>query len=68
MFAKFARNTAVACVSLFAVTVSGTPAKAGDDDPNGIRLEQIGSDLSAAAWECRPGYSCYYDLTEGRNP
>ncbi|MCP2248063.1 peptidase inhibitor family I36 protein [Lentzea aerocolonigenes] len=61
MLAKLAMWAAVAAALVTA------PAGAAADDHNGVELEKLGTDLSAAAWECAAGYSCYYDRTEGRD-
>jgi hypothetical protein len=60
---KLARTAAIACTSLLVTAVPATAAA----PQNGLKLEKLGSEVSASAWECQAGYSCYYDRTEGRD-
>lgn len=50
------KATVVACVSLSAVALSAAPAGAAETAPG-----------QARAWECQPGFSCYYDSHYGEN-
>jgi hypothetical protein len=62
----------VACVSVLAVALSAAPAGAAADPvppastSKDFRLDKLGPGV-ARAWECQPDFSCYFDLTYGRN-
>jgi hypothetical protein len=66
------RLTVVVCVSLMAMILSAAPAGAAAEpvSPAGTstaRQLEKRDPVGVPAWDCASGYSCYYDLTEGRN-